>query len=326
MFKLPSQNFTSVVLAPIIARASDIMLFLLRAVRIRAFTITDSNTLSRVAPKLINGAAAVVDGVNPRGLIIGWMYIGVSSWAQFERSITLLTTESKYRELTEYASVVRFASSNAADDTATDTTSAAKITTMCRKIITVCERFGGYGSFTYRFRELDVSAVTPLPRQAAAIEQITGHFRTHGNSTVILHGAPGTGKSVCALALSAALGGRLCRTFCPTDPGDYPGIMYAAANAASEPGAAAFVVVLEEFDVILTKITTGTVIQHKLAPAAVSDKTTWNAFLDDIVSNMYPGIVLIMTTNKTPEQLRSEYDPALTRPGRIGVVIEMAAE
>jgi hypothetical protein len=49
------------------------------------------------------------------------------------------------------------------------------------------------------------------------------------------------------------------------------------------------------------------------------DKAGWNQILDEIHIGMYPNLILLLTSNKTPEEI-SEMDPSYIREGRVDLI------
>ena len=61
------------------------------------------------------------------------------------------------------------------------------------------------------------------------------------------------------------------------------------------------IVVLEEFDIIISKIHFGTITPHKSLPSNIYDKTSWNQFFDRFDRRYYPWVILVLTSNVKPE-------------------------
>jgi hypothetical protein len=81
------------------------------------------------------------------------------------------------------------------------------------------------------------------------------------------------------------------------------------------------VIVFDEFDIALTEIHKG-IEPHKNIPISVQDKAGWNHMLDEINIGMYPNLILILTSNKSPEFIK-DMDPSYIREGRINLTFEM---
>ena len=55
---------------------------------------------------------------------------------------------------------------------------------------------------------------------------------------------------------------------------------------------------------------------HKNLPIQAANKAGWNQFLDEIQIGMYPHLILILTTNKTPDFIHT-LDPSYIRTKRV---------
>jgi Cdc6-like AAA superfamily ATPase len=155
-------------------------------------------------------------------------------------------------------------------------------------------------------------------RQREIIDEVKAHYDEHGHTVVYLHGKPGTGKSLLGLLLTKELNGSLCNTFDPTEPGDTLNGLY---NRVAPEKESPLIVVMDEFDVVLHNIHVG-VAPHKNIPIQVKNKTTWNQFLDRIQIGMYPNLILVLTSNKTPDYI-NEMDPSYIRKGRVDLCCEV---
>ena len=134
----------------------------------------------------------------------------------------------------------------------------------------------------------------------------------------------GCGKSMIPLLLGKAITKKdqevhFCDTFKPTDPGDQFSNLYNLIEPTKE---SPLIVVLEEFDIIISKIHFGTITQHKSMPANIFDKTSWNQFFDRFDRRYYPWVILVLTSNVKPEVIES-LDPSYIRNGRINKVFEL---
>lgn len=113
----------------------------------------------------------------------------------------------------------------------------------------------------------------------------------------------------------------LVDTWNPTEPGDFFAAIYNKVNpSATEP----LVVVLEEVDGIILAMHRNEIkISPTIAmPIQIKTKTDWNQFFDRFDRKMYPGVILILTTNKSLEWF-DELDSSYTRRGRINLRCEV---
>lgn len=79
------------------------------------------------------------------------------------------------------------------------------------------------------------------------------------------------------------------------------------------------ILILEEVDSVITKVHSSTIPLHKHIPVAVSNKSSWNTFFDDI-KILYPNMILIMTSNVPPLVIDS-LDSSYLREGHVIIFI-----
>ena len=195
------------------------------------------------------------------------------------------------------------------------------------KMIDFFEREGLFWDLRYAGRPISPPTEDPWEPQKRVVDQIIVDFLEKKYTTVLLTGKPGVGKSmialyVCKRLLAMGLGASLVDTWNPTDPGDVFAAIYNKINPSEKKP---LVVVLEEVDGILMAIHRNEIkISTMVAmPIPVKTKTDWNQLLDRFDRKMYPGVILVLTTNKTLEWF-NEMDPSYTRKGRINLHCEVA--
>jgi hypothetical protein len=279
--------------------------------KIKLYKLSNNNDVVKILNKLSKYSTITSDDGVPQGIIFDRRAIIIvqDSISMDGPSMMLwvITSEQNLRELLGNScakSSAPLPCDNVEDECVTE--------------ITLYERGGNFHWLTYSKRSLEVSHFTARDEQKKIIDEVMSHFDEHDHSVVYLHGKPGTGKSLLGLLLTKELNGSLCTTFDPTDPGDtLNGLYNRVAPEKSNP----LIVVLDEFDVILHKIHTG-VTPHKNIPIQVKNKTTWNQFLDRIQIGMYPNLILVLTSNKTPAYI-NEMDPSYIRKGRVDLCCEV---
>jgi hypothetical protein len=81
-----------------------------------------------------------------------------------------------------------------------------------------------------------------------------------------------------AALLANSLNATLCKTFNPTEPGDNLDHLVGFARDNEK-----IVILLDEVDSMLRRISAGTIMPHKHVPVQITCKQTWNSFLDDMI-------------------------------------------
>lgn len=198
--------------------------------------------------------------------------------------------------------------------------------------INLWERDGNYFCLHYSKRDFDVSKSNPMKQQSNVIDKIINFYETNLYSVVLLHGAKGTGKSMIPLLLAKTLADKnkdipkykvsFCDTYNPTDPGDSFISLYNKINPDKN---SPLIVVLEEFDIIIHQVHYNKTDKHKYMPINILDKPSWNQFFDRFDRRYYPWVILILTSNVSPESI-NVLDPSYIREGRVNQTFEIIKE
>jgi Cdc6-like AAA superfamily ATPase len=175
----------------------------------------------------------------------------------------------------------------------------------------------------YTASERAVTKKTPFVDQQTIIDEIIKTVSLTEHAIVLLTGPAGTGKSYIPLLLCKELlkttdNVYMVDTFNPAEPGDSFSSLYLKIAPTKK---APLVVVIEEIDIMMMKIHTGNITDHKYIPIQVKDKASWNMFLDRFDREMYPHVIFIMTTNKSATFF-DDLDPSYMRKGRVNLKYE----
>jgi hypothetical protein len=285
---------------------------------VRLYTLNDKEICQRVQRRLVR-SSHVADGGRGYGISVGrWYYASVSidrGDGGDRYSVWMVATNATYTRLTADDPPLALAAVQGLGEEGTAPAAPAATTQM-----SILERIGSYYNIWWRRRKI-ICPVAPRPDQNSVIDRIVEHQKRVGHTVALLHGPPGTGKSMIGVLLTSRLGGTYCNTLRPWQPGDTMASLYEEAEPTAEKP---LVVVFDEVDSALIAIHAG-VPPHKAIPIAVADKPGWNRFLDEIGRGMYPHLILILTTNRSPEFIRG-LDPSYIRPGRVDLVVAVKSE
>ena len=188
--------------------------------------------------------------------------------------------------------------------------------------ITYLTLSGTYGHYFINERNLSLSSVHDVQWydcQTILFRKMMEFYKTKNYCKVFLNGPPGTGKTFYSYLMAENLNCYLTDSYCPTDPGSSITSVYHRAKNVSPNKP--LIVVLDEADILLSKIHNKEVIQHKHYKSEVHDKITWNQLLDKISYGMYPYLILMMISNKKVKEC-NKMDPAYLRKGRIDIYEE----
>jgi hypothetical protein len=189
-----------------------------------------------------------------------------------------------------------------------------------KKQLDVYARTGSYYNVWWRRRKISIDAIEARPAQETILADVEALYRRRGHAVVFVHGAPGTGKSMLGPLLAFRLNGSYCNTLKPWQPNDTLAELYNESEASADRP---LIISFDEFDGPLVRIHTGAIDPHKNLPTAILDKPGWNHFLDEIGRGMYPHLILLLTSNRDPEFIRS-LDPSYIREGRVDLVMPLA--
>jgi hypothetical protein len=281
-----------------------LIFLLLRYVNIQLYILNDRDICTRIQKRISSYSSHIADNNKGYGYSIGkWYFVSVSK-DEDNFSVWLIATSKSYNTLTK--------------DTEEIVTTSIFNTTTVKENLTIYERAGHLTGPWFRKRTIKITSVEPRPNQDVIIKRITEHQEKHGHTVVYLHGPSGSGKTMIGILLASFYKSSYCNTLKPWRPGDtISSICSEIEPKPTEPLILAF----DEFDVPLVNIHAG-IEPHKHMPIQVSDKTGWNQMLDEFAIGMYPNVILVLTSNKNPEFIRT-IDPSYIREGRVDLTFNV---
>jgi len=269
---------------------------------IQQYRLTKAEECSRIQKRLGNWFSEIGDGGKGQGWALGKWYIAYIHKSSDDNTIWIITTVTQFNELVKEVG---------------DTIVWCPMTDQPMKKIRSIQRTGAFAHPWYRENKLSLS-MQPRDEQQIFIDTIIAHQKLTEHTVAFIWGNPGTGKSMIGLLLANNLKGTYCNTFSPWQPNDTLTYLYSECEPTAEKP---LIIVFDEIDTHLIKIQKG-IPPHKDFPIAIQDKTSWNRMLDEIQRGMYPHLILLMTSNKSPEFIHS-LDVSYMREGRVDLVFEM---
>ena len=184
-------------------------------------------------------------------------------------------------------------------------------------------REGTFYSPSYTEMQLNLTSKPVYTIQKKAINSILKFFKQKKNATALLYGKSGAGKSMtaqylCAELLKTCSGISFVDSFDPFMPGDNFANMYLQISPTEEKP---LVVMLEEIDINILKLHKGEISHGANSPVQINNKPSWNLFLDKFDRELFPHVILILTSNKSAAFF-DELDPSYMRHGRVDVKFE----
>jgi len=279
-------------------------------VGVRLYILKKKDECLRVQKRIGTNTSHTTDGGKGSGYAIGFWYIASITIGSSDRDdaymIWLIATTESYEKLT------RDMQSTKHDD--------APLLSMepQKRGMTVYDRSGSYQGIWYKQRKIEDLQYEARQEQAVVITQIVEHLRKYRRCVAYIYGPPGTGKSMLGLLIANMTNGSFCNTLKPWQPGDTLQSLYGEVEPTT---ANPMVIVFDEVDSVLVKVHEGIAL-HKNVPTQITDKVGWNHLLDEIQRGMYPNIILLLTSNRPPDFIRS-LDPSYIREGRVDLTCEM---
>jgi len=288
-------------------------LFLLQFTDIRYYMIYAEKDKFReisknIEEKVYFGAYKNNNGRNtPTGYFVGWHCIGYfDTMDKYEDSdrIQIICTVPFFKKITKEKNVDAFA--------VVEKPAPPLIQPVSK--IRVFNRTGTYKRFYYNCLTLNIGAIYPIGKQGEIIDSISEIYDKQKRASVFIHGITCAGKSSIGYLLAKKYNGRFCHSFNPTDPGDQFPSLINNINSEYSDEDVPNIIVLEEADMIIKAIHSGTVALNREVPTSVYNKSTWSTFLDDMI--FYKNVILILTSNESKEKI-DDLDNSYLRKGRI---------
>ena len=294
-----------------------IIFLFLQFYRIRLYTLVKKEYCQKIQKKVGSWCSHMADGNKGHGYTWGYWYIMYIELSENENGqfykITFIATESSYKKLTEDVDNIN---NNSTDDNSTDENK--KLIEKDKvNAITIYERIGSFYNNWYKKRTLKTKII-PKIDQEVIINQIVKHYTIHKNTIVYIHGEPNVGKSMIGLLLAIHYKSSYCNTLVPWRPGDTLALLYDEVDPSEDKP---LILVFEEIDTALVKIHVG-IDPHKSLPTLILDKSSWNIFMDTVKRNLYPNLIILLTSNKNPEFINN-LDTSYIREGRVDLIFKM---
>ena len=285
----------------------SLLLLLTPLVGVRLYEPHDREVCARIQRRL-TATSRITDGGRGVGYACGFWYFGhVSAYetnGTWRYDTWVFCTQHTYDRLSK-------------DHTEESVTASVPNMPERSNMITMLERTGPFSSTWFRRRKIRCS-VQPRDPQTIVMKEIMDHYYCHGHTVALLHGPPGTGKSMVSILLADALKGTFCNTLRPWQPGDVLTDLY---NESEPTVDKPLIVSFDEIDIVLAAIRVG-IPQHKNIPTSVHDKGGWNRMFDSIGRGLLPHLIVVMSTNVDASVLDA-LDCAYLRKGRVDVVCAM---
>ena len=267
---------------------------------VRLYCLTDYQTCSRVQKRMGDWCTHKTNDNKNYGYSFGYWYALYLTMNDDAYSVWIISTQESYEMLTKCKE---------------EPQQMGCLQLIPKESLTVYERFGNYSNCWFKKRLVKINSVVPKPQQQIIVDKVKEHHDEYGHSVVYLHGPPGTGKSIVGILLANMYKSAYCNTLKLWQPSDTLYNLYSEVEpSATNP----LILVFDEFDGPLSQIHAGIPANPKFT-IQTRDKAGWNQILDEIHIGMYPNLILLLTSNKTPEEI-CEMDPSYIREGRVDLI------
>lgn len=174
-------------------------------------------------------------------------------------------------------------------------------------------REGSYWNLQYKKRSI-IMDILPNEKQEQIIKDISSYYDEYKKGVFFIYGEPGKGKSTLLRFLGNHYKSHVCKTFKMTDPNDTIEYLYRQVEPKKEKP---LIILFDEIDTLIHSIHNNEIQKHKHFPIEVYNKTTYNTFFDNMNDNIYPYVILLLTSNKTKEKINKETHSCYLREGRV---------
>ena len=174
-------------------------------------------------------------------------------------------------------------------------------------------RDGNYWDIKYKKRLLHIDII-PNNKQQEIMDDISLYYNEFNKGVFFIYGEPGKGKSSLLRIVGNYYKSHICKTLKISDPNDTIEYIYNSVVPTKETP---LIILFDEIDTLITMIHHNQIQIHKHYPIEVYNKTTYNTFFDNINDNMFPYLIVLLTSNKSKEEIDNETHSCYLREGRV---------
>lgn len=282
----------------------SILLFILKQININNYIITDYITVKRIQKRLSSKTNTICDeqafGFILENNLVANIY--KDQWRNI--IVSMYCSKDTYENLTEEVSSEK---------------KSEEVIELPKQKITIYDRCGSYNATDYYKRNVYVHSIQSRSTQETIITNIINEFKKKTHVVGLIHGPPNTGKTTIGMLIAKQLNGSYCNSLKPWLPNCTLSQLYTVVEPSEDNP---LIIAMDEFDVPLFNIHNGLININDKMPTSMIDKCGWNTFFDDIQRGMYPYLIVLLTTNKSP-QFINELDTCYIRKGRVDVIEEL---
>ena len=286
---------------------NSLVLIILKKFDIHYYSIRETNTAKRIQTRLASKTSMIQDE-RAYGYVYDYNLIAkISENDSSGLNVWMYCSKKTYDSLTS-------------EDTPTPTkVTSDKVKEEPKHAIKIYERSSNYSYTGFYRRNISIHSIKGRLNQNELVSNIMDVFSKKTHAVALIHGAPNTGKSTIGLLIANTLKGSYCNTLKPWLPNCSLTHLYSTVEPTQENP---LIISMDEFDVPLMNIHCGLIKPNEKLATLMIDKAGWNTFFDDIQRGTYPYVIVLLTTNKTP-QFINELDTCYIREGRVDIIQEV---
>jgi hypothetical protein len=289
---------------------NSLILIILKKFGIHYYSIHETNTAKRIQTRLASKTSIIQDE-RAYGYIYDYNLIAkISENDGSGLHVWMYCSKNTYESLTSEDTPSKVTSGNVTSD---------EVKEEPKHAIKIYERSSNYSYTGFYRRNISIHSVTGRLNQNELVSNIMNVFSKKTHAVALIHGAPNTGKSTIGLLIANKLKGSYCNTLKPWLPNCSLIHLYSTVEPTQENP---LIISMDEFDVPLMNIHNGLIKPNENMATFMIDKAGWNTFFDEIQRGTYPYVIVLLTTNKTP-QFINELDPCYIREGRVDITQEV---
>jgi hypothetical protein len=283
---------------------SSIALFIMKYCNINHYIVNDQNTVKRIQKRLASKTNTICND-QAYGVVCDYMMLANIYKDQWENmNVSLYCSKETYESLTN-----EVVSENKSEE----------IVELPKQKITIYDRSGSYADTYFHKRSVYVHSIQSRGCQEIIITNVVNEYSKKTHAVGLIYGPPNTGKTTIGMLIAKQLNGSYCNSLKPWLPNCTLSLLYTIVEPSEDNP---LIIAIDEFDVALFNIHNGLIKPNEKMPTTMIDKCGWNTFFDDIQRGMYPYLIVLLTTNKSP-QFINQLDTCYIRKGRVDTIQEL---
>ena len=262
--------------------------------------INDKQKVSIISKK-IKYSTFLDEHKHPSGFYIGKGFIGYIYTIHNQNDFSL------YKELYIFINCKRFSEISCTES------ELQTYSQQTESLLTLWYRRGNFFWLNWESRHICCSH-NATEKQKEILIEMKEYYNKNSRGVFFINGPPCSCKSTLLQLLGNEYKCNICKRFTPTEPGDTLDFLYKSVSPSKE---CPLIILFDEINVIINMVHNNLIAKHKHIPIEIYDTTTYNTFFDDIDDNLYPYLIVLLTTNLNKNEIDKLYHSCYLRQGRV---------